>query len=361
MSTVAASSLNFHHLVYFQRVARAGSLTAAARELRLSHSTLSVQIKELGERLGGPLFERRGRRLLLTPRGEEVLAYADEIVRLGHELTDVAEGRRTARERTAVRVGIAPSLPRALAYRLLEPALAEHDVALTLHTNGVPHLLDALASGRLHVVLTDAPPLEPARRRAFVHPLGHSGIDVYAEKQLAARLRAGFPASLSGHPFIMPAEGTGLRRLLERWLSAHAVRPVTAAEVDDAAMLRVLGARGHGVFPVRLALRAEVEDVPGLARLGRLEGLEETYYAVSIERRVRHPFVASLVQQARAALDHEAEERTPRARTRKPRVAEGVDQRADETVRAASAKRGSHVSRSASATTPATRNVSSAR
>lgn len=302
MSSVSASSLNYHHLVYFHRVARAGSLTAAARELRLSHSTLSVQIKELGERLGGALFERRGRRLVLTPRGEQVLVYADEIVRLGNELADVTEGRREGSERVAVRVGIAPSLPRTLAYRLLEPALAKQEVALSLRTDGVARLLEELAAGRLHVLLTDAPPLEAARRQAFVHPLGQSGIDLFAEKQLAARLRGRFPSSLGGSPLVMPAEGTGLRRLLDRWLSAHGVRPVVAAEVDDAAMLRVMGLRGHGAFPVRLALRAEVDDVPGLARVGSLEGLVETYYAVSVERRVRHPFVASLVHQARRAL-----------------------------------------------------------
>jgi LysR family transcriptional activator of nhaA len=298
--------LNYHHLLYFHRVARAGSLTAAARELRLTHSTLSVQIKELGERLGGPLFERRGRRLVLTPRGEQVLGYADEIFRLGHELVDVAHGRHDARERTVARVGVAPGLPRTLAYELLEPAVREHPGALALRVDNLPRLLEELSVGRLHVVLADLPPVDGARGKTFVHPLGRSGIALYAPRKLAPRLRARFPASLDGAPMVMPAPGTALRRAIERWLGARGLRPLVTAEADDAALLRVLGVRGHGVFPVRLALRAELDDVPGVERIGVLEEVEETYYAISLERRVRHPFVAALVQQAREALEHGA-------------------------------------------------------
>ncbi|GAB4204118.1 MAG: transcriptional activator NhaR [Sandaracinaceae bacterium] len=306
--------LNYHHLLYFHRVARAGSLTAAARELRLTHSTLSVQIKELGERLGGSLFERRGRRLVLTPRGEQVLGYADEIFRLGHELVDVAAGRQDARDRTVARVGVAPGLPRTLAYELLEPALREHPGPLSLRVDNVPRLLEELSVGRLHVVLADLPPVDGARGKTFVHALGGSGIALYAPRKLAPRLRARFPASLDGAPMVLPAPGTGLRRVIERWLGARGIRPVVTAEADDAALLRVLGVRGHGVFPVRLALRAEVDDVPGVERVGALDDVEETYYAISPERRVRHPFVAALVQQARDALESTPSHEARRAR-----------------------------------------------
>ncbi len=318
MTQDAGAWLNYHHLQYFHRVARAGSLTAAARELRVSHSTLSVQIKELGERLGGPLFERRGRNLVLTPRGEIVQEYAGDIFRLGQEMTDVALGRREASSRVAVRIGVVPSVPRPLALRLLAPALEKHAALLAIRVDGLPRLLEELAAGRLHVVLCDAPPAEPLRGRAFVHPLGRSGVALYARREVAARVRPGFPRSLQDQPLVMPSAASGLGRLVERWLSERAIRPNVAAEVDDAAWLRVLGLAGHGIFPVRLALHAEVDDVPGLARVGVLEGAEETYYAVSLERRVRHPFVAELVREAREALDLtvEAPSGAPRRRSR---------------------------------------------
>lgn len=297
--------LNYHHLYYFYRVARAGSLAAAARELHVTHSTLSVQVRELGEALGGPLFEKQGRRLVLTARGEEVLTYAEEIFQLGAELMDSTSGPRT-RARPAVRVGVVPGLPRSLAYRLIEPALATMDGPLQLRTDGYRHLLEELALGKLHVVLADAPPASGSSRgKIYAHPLGRSGLAFYGAPHLARAARAGFPRSLATAPMVLPTPGTALRRLLERWLSAHHIRPKVIAEVDDAALMRTLGARGHGIFPVRLALRAEAEDALGAELIGELEGAEETYFAVSIERRVRHPFVAALVDTARDALDHD--------------------------------------------------------
>jgi LysR family transcriptional activator of nhaA len=293
--------LNYHHLFYFYRVARAGSVSTAAKELRMSHSTLSVQVRDLGERLGGPLFERRGRGLVLTSRGEQVLGYADDIFRLGRELAEVALGDRTLPRGLPSRVGVVPALPRTLVHELLEPALDRHHGPLLLRSDGLHRLLEELSSGRLHLVLSDVPP--PATTPGtHVHMLGRSGVALFASKKVAARLRPSFPASLDDAPMVMPAPGSGLRRLLDRWFAERRVRPRVVAEADDAAMLRVMGLRGHGAFPVRLALRAEVDDVPGLARVGSFAGIEETYYAVTSERRVRHPFVAALVQHAREAL-----------------------------------------------------------
>lgn len=297
--------LNYHHLYYFFRVARAGSLAAASRELRVAHSTLSVQIRELGDALGGPLFEKQGRRSVLTPLGEEALGYAEDIFRLGAELMDAAQrGDASAKARGTVRVGVVPALPRSLAHRLLEPALRDGIGALALQTGPYESLLDELAGGKLHVVLADAPPASSASRgRTFAHPLGRSGIALYAAPTLARALRGRFPRALATTPWVLPAPGTSLRRLVDRWLSAHGIRPRVVVEANDSALVRTFGARGHGVFPVRMALRAEVEDALGAEHVGDLDGVEETYFAVSFERRVRHPFVSALVEHARDALD----------------------------------------------------------
>lgn len=301
MTQVGDAWLNYHHLYYFHQVARAGSITAAAKALHMSHSTLSVQIRELGERLGGPLFQRRGRGLVLTPRGERVLAYADDIFRLGRELAEVAHGESEGRGGAPVRVGVTPALPRTLAYKLLAPGLAVQRGPLMVRVDGIARLMEQLTGGRLHVVLSDVPPAA-ATAGAHVHTLGRSGVALYASKRSAARLRPRFPGSLHGHDLILPSQGTSLRRMLDRWLAERQLRPVVAAEIDDAAMLRVVGLAGTGAFPVRLALRAEVDDIPSLARIGVFDGLEESYYAISPERRVRHPFVVALVQHAREAL-----------------------------------------------------------
>jgi len=294
--------LNYHHLYYFWRTARCGSLTESARELKLSHSTLSVQIRELGEQLGEPLFERRGRGMVLTPFGESVAAYADDIFRLGNELLDMSRGRGPGGRRGPVRIGTVSSMPRTLVYHLVQPALEGADAPLIFRQDNYPRLLEDLASSRLHVVLADAPPLETTAVRIFAHQLGTSGVTFYAAPGLARRLRPSFPASLADAPLLLPAAGSPLRKLIDRWLLKHKIKARIEGEFDDAGLLRVFGGKGRGVFPVRMALRAETETLFECEMIGKLEGVEESYYAVSIERRARHPFVAALIEGARAEL-----------------------------------------------------------
>src|SRR5689334_10668357 len=114
--------LNYHHLFYFSVIAQEGGVAAAARKLRLTHSTLSAQLRSLEEQLGAPLFDRRGKRLVLTPFGIEAAGYASDIFRLGQELGDVARGKiRSGRE--VLRVGAVPAIPKTLVHYLLAPAL----------------------------------------------------------------------------------------------------------------------------------------------------------------------------------------------------------------------------------------------
>lgn len=303
---VATEWLNYHHLYYFWRTARGGSLTAAARELKLSHSTLSIQIRELADRMGEPLFERRGRQLVLTPFGENVASYADDIFRLGGELAELAQGRGAGGRQMPVRVGTVSSMPRSLVYNLIQPALESVEAPLIFRQDNVLRLVEDLAANRLHVVLADAPPPEAVRARIFAHELGHSGLLLYAVPKLARRLRPGFPGSLADVPFLLPIAGSPQRRLIDRWLLRHKLTPRVAAEFEDAGLLRVFGGKGLGVFPVRMALRAEVESMFECEMIGQLRGVEESYYALSVERRARHPFVAALIATARAELKNRA-------------------------------------------------------
>lgn len=284
--------LNYHHLYHFFRVARAGSIAAAARELRLTHSTLSVQIRELGQTLGGALFERRGRRLVLTPRGEQVLAYAEEIFQLGAELLDAAPSE--AGRPAPVRVGLAPGVPRSLALGWLLPALHADAPRLSVHVDGHAELLEALGLGTLHLLITDVPGAS-WRGRTTTHLLGRSGVGLHATEALAAAHRGGFPQSLHGAPVVLPSAGTAFRRLVDRWLEARSIRPKVVAETDDAATLHALGSRGAGLFPLRLTQRAELERALGVELVGTLDGVEEAYFAVTLERRVQHPFVSAVM------------------------------------------------------------------
>lgn len=294
--------LNFHHLFYFWRIARTGGLSRAAEELKITHSTLSAQLRALEEFLGDALFDRRGRKLVLTPYGEEVAAYADDIFRLGNELVDVARGG-TASRRRALRVGLVGTLPKSVAFRLVSHAAATpgHGPLVT-RQGDLDRLLEELTWGRLHFVLSDALPADSSGLGVFAHLLGESGVFLYGIPALARRARKSFPRSLNDAPVVLPAAGTSLRRQLDRWFTERGVTVRVAGEFDDAGLMRVAGAAGMGLFPVRASIREEVERERLGELVGVLDGISERYYVLSVERRVRHPAVSALMASARAEL-----------------------------------------------------------
>lgn len=294
--------LNYHHLFYFSVIVQEGGVAAAARKLNLTHSTLSAQLRALEEHFGAPLFERHGRRLMPTAFGNEAASYASDIFRLGHELTEVARGR-AAPGRDRIRVGIVAGVPKTLAHHLLAPALDQLANGVAMVHQGTPQaLVEALLTGRLNLVLTDHIPTAPAGARLHAHLLGETGISLYARARLARRAGAAFPRSLNGTPFVLPSSDAPLRKRLDAWLAQHEVRVNVKAEIDDAGLLRVFGSAGRGIFPVRAAVRAEVEDLHDVALVGHCEGLHERYYAVATDRRVGHPALRAMIDAARENL-----------------------------------------------------------
>ncbi len=295
--------LNYHHLKYFSVIVEEGGLAAAGRKLRISHSTLSAQLKALEAFFGEPLFERKGRRLHLTALGESVRDYANEIFRLGGELVEVAHGQRTVGA-PVFRVGVEPGVPRRLAWRFLSAAIKDTDAArVQIQQERLPRLVDALAGGRLHAVLCSEVPPEASARGLHAHLLGESDVWVYGTPELALRFRPGFPASLAGAPFVLPDVSNPLRRRFQAWLTRHGLEINVMGEADDSGMLRVLGEAGLGLFLVRAALRAEVEKAFEVRPLGACRGLRESFFALTGERRVRHPQVAGLISYARSRLE----------------------------------------------------------
>ncbi len=285
--------LNYHHLVYFHAAVEAGSVTAAARRLRLAQPTLSAQIRQLEAVLGEPLFDRRGPHLDLTPLGRTVHAYADEIVRLGGELIEVVAG--AAAHGPRLRVGVADALPKLLVYRLLEPGLGLPGARLEVRDGEVDTLLRELEAHRLDLVLSDAPVPTGRALRAYNHALGECGTTFFAAPALVARLRPPFPACLDGAPLLLPASGTPLRRTLDEWLDRLGLRPVVVGEVADSALLKAFGQAGAGIFAAPTAVADAVVAQHGVAVVGTADDVVERFWALSGERRIRHPAVAAVV------------------------------------------------------------------
>jgi LysR family transcriptional activator of nhaA len=289
--------LNYHHLLYFWTVARTGSISAASKELRLASPTISNQIRKLEDNLGEELLRRSGRKLVLTDMGRIAMRYADEIFSLGQEFTSAMKERPTGRPLRFC-VGIADVLPKIIAFRLIEPALRlRTPVHLICREDRPDHLLADLAVHDVDVVLSDAPASPTANIRAFNHLLGECGVSFLAPKKLAF-LQKGFPRSLDGAPFLLPLDNTTLRRDLDVWFHSQNLRPTVVGEFADLALLRVFAEEGFGVFAVPTVMEERMRRY-GFHKIGATTNITVRFYAISVERQVRHPAVVAVCEAAR--------------------------------------------------------------
>lgn len=295
-------SLNFHHLRLFWAVAREGNLTRASGKLHLTPQTVSTQIRDLEAALGEKLFRRTGRNLVLTDAGRMTLRYAEEIFSLGEELVATLEGQPTGRPLRLV-IGVADMLPKLVVHRLLEPALELGTAVRIVCREGPPErLLADLAVHRLDVVLSDRRIPRAVRVHAYNHELGSCGITFMARPDLADRLRGTFPASLDGTPVLLPSEHAVLRHELTRWFEKCEVAPVIMGEFDDSALLKVFGQTCAGFFAVPAVIAEEVTRQYGVLPFGGTEEVVEHFFALSVERQVRHPAVVAICSAARSEL-----------------------------------------------------------
>jgi LysR family transcriptional activator of nhaA len=294
--------LNYHHLLYFWAVAKERSIARACEKLRLAQPTISGQLRLLEESLGEKLFTKAGRGLALTDVGQVVYRYADEIFGLGRELQDVLKGRPRGRPLRLL-VGVSDLVPKLIAYRILHPALEMSEPVQIVCDEDTPdRLLAALAEHRLDVVLSDAPITSMIPVKAFNHLLGSCGVTLFAAPQLASRYRKNFPAYLDGAPFLLPMEGSSLRRSMEQWFDSENIRPNLVGEFKDGALMKTFGQAGAGVFAAPSAIEKEIREHYRVVIVGKIDSIVERFYAISVERKLKHPAVVTISQAARGEL-----------------------------------------------------------
>lgn len=294
--------LNYKHLRYLWLVAREGSVVAAARVCGVEQSAVSVQLRRLERHFGAKLFEKAGRRLRLSEAGKVAFGYADDIFRLGQELEQAVRHGAAPTRPAVVTVGITDAIPKLIVYKLLEPVYALPDpVRLVCVEDEPARLLAELALHNLDLVLADAAVAAP-RMKVFQHPLGECGVAVFAAGGLAERLRAGFPRSLDGAPFLLPSSGSALGRSLHHWFGATGVRPDVRGEFADTALMKVFGQAGRGVFVLPAVIAAEVVRQYGVQVVGRIDAVRERYFAYTAERKLTHPAVVAVRDAARQEL-----------------------------------------------------------
>lgn len=299
---MSADWLNYHHLLYFWTVAKEGSVTAACRKLHLAQPTVSTQLKRLEQRVGEKLYERSGKGIALTDIGQVVFRYADEMFSIGEELVDTLQHRTVSRTRKLL-VGVPDVLPKLIAFRLLEPLLTlDGGVQLICREEPLDQLLARLALHELDVVFSDAPASGLVRVKAFNHELGSCGVGLFGSEELCAKHQDGLPGSLENAPFMLPGAGTQMRRNVENWIQQQGFRPKVLGEIDDTALLKVFAEAGLAFIPGPLAIRSEIERQFGLRMLVELTGFRDRFYAITIERRIRHPAVLAISEIARSGL-----------------------------------------------------------
>lgn len=295
--------LNYHHFLYFWVVATEGTIVKAGEKLRLAHPTISGQIHRLEESLGTKLFVRKGRRLVLTEAGQIAFRYAEEIFSLGRDFVDTIQGHASAKPLRLV-VGVSDVLTPSLVRRFLQPAFAlNHNIEVVCRSDrSVEEFLAELALHRVDLVLSDRPVTPGLAVQAYSHQLGECDTTFFAVPEMAKKLRRKFPDSLDGTPFIMPGKQSALRSALADWLTLIGIRTKIIAECDDSALGKDFGSVGMGVFAAPAVIETEIKRQYGVSVVGRSSDVRQQFYAISIEKKIRHPAVSAIREAARSEL-----------------------------------------------------------
>jgi len=293
--------LNYHHLQYFFAVARSGSISKASEELHVSSPAISAQLRSLEEHFGEKLLARSGRNLVLTEMGRIVFSYAEEIFTLGQELMNTVRDRPSGKPLRLV-IGVVDVVPKLIAHWLIEPAFRLQDpVRIVCREGSIDQLLAQLAIHQLDVVLSDVPINPSVKVKAYNHLLGDCGTTFVATPKLAKGLKNEFPQSLHQAPLLLPAENTAVRRSLDFWLDSRGIRPVITGEFQDYALLRAFGQAGRGIFPMPSVFEKQLRR-DTLQWIGRTEDIRSRFYAISVERKLKHPAVIAICDSARQQL-----------------------------------------------------------
>lgn len=286
--------LNLHHLRYFRAIAHQGSLTGAAAQLHLSPSALSVQLAKLEVQLGHPLFERRGKRLVLTEAGRLALDCADAVHDAGEELLNRLRGHAATAQ--ALRVGALTTLSRNFQLQFLRPLIGREDVELVVRSGTLRELIAALDAHRLDVVLSSVELRRDAATTLHSHLLDEQRVALVSRPPPTGRPRTlRFPEDLRSASVLLPSLESDVRVAFDRTLAMAGIRPRILAEVDDMAMLRVL-ARESGALTLvpAIVVRDELEAGTLVERCA-VPDVTERFFAIVQQRRFPNPLLDALL------------------------------------------------------------------
>ena len=294
--------LNYRQLHYFWVVAKTGSIVRACDQLNLTPQTISGQISLLEQTLGVDLFQRVGRQLELTEAGRLALPYAEQMFQLGNELEAMLRAQPDEQQ-ILFRVGVADVVPKSIVYRLIAPTMElQEPMRISCREDKLERLLADLAIQRLDLVISDSPMPSHLDIKGYSQKLGECGISFFATPELAQRYGKDFPASMQGAPLLIPGQETVVRSRLMRWFADQNVQPRIVGEFDDSALMKAFGKSGSGIFVAPSVIADEVQAQYGVELFGQTDAVTESFYAISVERKVKHPGIIAITESARHKL-----------------------------------------------------------
>jgi LysR family transcriptional regulator, transcriptional activator of nhaA len=294
--------LNYRQLHYFWVVAKTGSIVRACEQLNLTPQTISGQISLLEQTYGIELFRRVGRQLELTEAGRQTLPYAEQMFQLGGELELMLRAQPNEQQ-ILFRVGVADVVPKSIVYRLIAPTMElSEPLRITCREDKLERLLADLAIQRLDLVISDSPMPSHLDIKGYSQKLGECGISFFATPELAARYGHDFPCNLHGAPLLIPGPETVVRSRLQRWFAEQQIQPQIIGEFDDSALMQAFGQSGSGIFIGPSVIADEVQRQYGVEVIGQTDAVSESFYAISVERKVRHPGIVAITEGARRQL-----------------------------------------------------------
>ena len=294
--------LNYRQLHYFWVVAKTGSIVRACEQLNLTPQTISGQISLLEQTYGIELFRRVGRQLELTEAGRQTLPYAEQMFQLGGELELMLRAQPNEQQ-ILFRVGVADVVPKSIVYRLIAPTMElSEPLRITCREDKLERLLADLAIQRLDLVISDSPMPSNLDIKGYSQKLGECGISFFATAELAARYGQDFPRSLHGAPLLIPGPETVVRSRLQRWFAEQQIQPQIVGEFDDSALMQAFGQSGSGIFIGPSVIADELKRQCGVELIGQTDAVRESFYAISVERKVKHPGIVAITEGARREL-----------------------------------------------------------
>jgi LysR family transcriptional activator of nhaA len=282
-----AGWFNYHHLMYFREIASGGSIAAAAQKLKLSPSALSMQLKNLEESLGHPVFERRSKKLFLTDFGRHTLEYAEGIHRLGDEFVQTVNNASFS-DKALFRIGVMSGLPKSMTVEIVQKLRKNFpESPISIFEGNFKNLKQDLLNHDIDVLFASFAPVDQSDL-FYVKNFKKEPISLYGvESDLP--LKENFPKSLEGQEIVLPNKHSNMRASVEYWFKKQNLHYKLSSEAQDSSLKKYLAQAGLGLVPLADFSARQLVKEGKLFKIGPLEGVFEEYFLIMTKRVLKVP------------------------------------------------------------------------